>query len=350
LHDDATVARVCVRSATLSRLSLSILVFSGLAGFPGCGRGKSPAGSEADGDVRAFVSLERVDVRAEAAAGASRVSTLTRGTEVRLKGQTGGFARIVLSSGREGWIPSGSIERVHDRADRKVRTDAVARFPVQPGRVLESTIFFLSPDYGAAQFAPAEEGAALDVVLADHDFFGVLLPGKVLAFVPARSVRLIAAPPESRSEAPPPSAVHAPPVALLAGVETPPEPIRVTSSSAPFSPDPAPGGPYESLPPDATAPLLVTRVDPKYPDFAKKAGRSGDVQLRILVEKDGRVSRVDVVTGAPGGMTEAARDAVRRWAYEPARIAGQPVAVWKVVRVHFSVDGKGPRGDEPPPL
>ena len=44
-------------------------------------------------------------------------------------------------------------------------------------------------------------------------------------------------------------------------------------------------------------------------------------------------------------MTEAAGDAVRRWTFRPARIAGQPVAVWKVVRVRFS---RTPEREPPP--
>jgi len=44
-------------------------------------------------------------------------------------------------------------------------------------------------------------------------------------------------------------------------------------------------------------------------------------------------------------MTEAAVDAVRRWTYRPARVHGQPVAVWKVVRIRFSLTVER----EPPP-
>jgi protein TonB len=71
----------------------------------------------------------------------------------------------------------------------------------------------------------------------------------------------------------------------------------------------------------------------------------GEVVLRIVVEANGTVGRIDVLSPAPGGLTEAAGDAVRRWTFRPARIAGQPVAVWKVVRVRFSRTAER----EPPP-
>jgi TonB family protein len=71
----------------------------------------------------------------------------------------------------------------------------------------------------------------------------------------------------------------------------------------------------------------------------------GDVVMRVVVEANGSIGRVEVVTPAPFGMTEAATDAVRRWTYRPARVNGQPVAVWKVIRVKFTLRPER----EPPP-
>ena len=46
---------------------------------------------------------------------------------------------------------------------------------------------------------------------------------------------------------------------------------------------------------------------------------------------------MEVVSGAPAGLTEAAAEAVRRWEYEPALVDGQAVAVYKTIRVRFSL-------------
>ena len=325
-------------------LSLSILAVAS------CGKGRTAAVQVAEGEVRAFVSVERVDVRSGPSSEATRVGSLARGAEVRLRGYVDGFGRVLLPSKSEGWLPAGTFERLADRDARKARTEAVSGFAPQPGRTTEPTVLFLGPDFGAAQYETCEEGTRLDVLLADHDFYGILLPGKVLAFAPARSIRLYEIP---AAPTPSPAEGGPPPGEAVAGAP-PPRP------EAPAKAVPGPGGlaqadagraiPYESLPPEAEAPVLVTRVDPRYPDFARKAGLSGDVQLRVLVDLDGRVSRVEVVAGAPGGMTEAATEAVRRWLYHPARIAGRPVPVWKVVRVHFAIDGKGVGDGEKPPL
>jgi TonB family protein len=44
-----------------------------------------------------------------------------------------------------------------------------------------------------------------------------------------------------------------------------------------------------------TPPELVSGADPVYPDDARAAGRAGDVVLRIVIDEEGRVGRVDVV-------------------------------------------------------
>ena len=84
--------------------------------------------------------------------------------------------------------------------------------------------------------------------------------------------------------------------------------------------------PLVSLPEGSELPVLVSRVDARYPDAALRMNLSAEVMLRIVVEGSGSVGRIDVLTAGPAGMTEAAVYAVRRWWYRPARVLGQPVA------------------------
>jgi len=331
-------------------MKLVPLAFLAVLALASCGRSRTPVAKAEEGDVRAFVSLERVDVRSGPSGEIARAGALARGAEVRLRGYSGGFGRVLLPTGKEGWLPAGSFERLADREARRARTEAVLRFTPQSGRTVEPTLLFLGPDYGAAQYTSYEEGASVDVLLADHDFYGVLLPGKVLAFVPARSVQLLEriAPPAQAAPEPAAPPLPGEPAGIPSRGE--PAPRAVPGPGLPSPPEAVRQLPYESLPADAEPPVLVTRVDPRYPEFARKAGLSGEVQLKVLVDVDGRVSRVEVVAGAPGGMTEAATEAVRRWGYRPARVGGKPVAVWKVVRVHFAIDGKGVGDGEKPPL
>ncbi|MGH9787439.1 MAG: energy transducer TonB [Candidatus Acidiferrales bacterium] len=81
-------------------------------------------------------------------------------------------------------------------------------------------------------------------------------------------------------------------------------------------------------------PKLIHRVEPEYPRLAKLAGIQGDVVLEALLDKDGRVRNVEVKSG-PTMLTEAAREAVSQWVYEPTYLNGQPYPVLLTVTVEF---------------
>lgn len=251
----------------------------------------------------------------------------------------------VVADRRDLWLPAGSFERRTDREAREKRAAAITGFTPQPARAVESCPVLLAPDYGAARWSTLEDGDDVEVVLSDHDFFGVRLAGKMLAFVPARSVRLL---PSSVSPISKRAAGHGV-VPEVQSLGVPDRDLRTTpgarvpmptavegaapaSAAAPILPQ----EPLVSLPDGSEPPVLVSRVDARYPDAARRMNLSGEVILRIVVEGSGSVGRVDVLTAGPAGMTEAAVDAVRRWTYRPARVHGQPVAVWKVVRIRFA--------------
>ncbi len=287
--------------------------------------------------------------------------TLPRGTTLTVREARGDAVRV-LAADRDVWIPAGSFELMADREAREKRAAAVAQFAPQPARAIESCPVLLAPDYGAARWGALEDGDDVDVVLADHDFFGVLLAGKILAFVPARSVRLLPSSvpalavgrsgrgvvPEVQSLGAPEPGLHPTPAGRP---PAPPAAAGATELVAPASPPAAasvavpPRAPLATLPDGAEVPFLVTRVDARYPEVARRLNLSGDVVLRIVVEADGAVGKIEVVSAGPAGMTEAAVNAVRHWTYRPARVAGQPVAVWKVIRVRFT---RTPEREPPP--
>ena len=59
------------------------------------------------------------------------------------------------------------------------------------------------------------------------------------------------------------------------------------------------------------------RVDPQYPEIAKKLGLSGVVRLEVLVAPNGSVKETKVIGGHPI-LVNAAVDAVKRWKFESA--------------------------------
>ncbi|MEO8055428.1 MAG: TonB family protein [Acidobacteriota bacterium] len=328
-----------------------------LASFaPGCRKPQRPGAPGATADDRAVVTLDKVPGRTEPSATSAAASTLVRGTPVRIREAKGDLLRVSAPGG-DVWVPAAAVERLADREAREARAEAVKAFEAQPGRAVEPCPILLAPDYGAARWGTLEDGDDVDVVLADHDFFGVRLAGKMLAFVPARSIRLL---PSAVAPAPGarPGRGVSPEVRALGVPDRETQPTPRTSAppageipAAGFAPvePPAPGAtkaaPLTSLPEGSELPVLVTRADPQYPEAARRVKLSGDVVLRAVVEANGTIGRIDVVTGAPFGMTEAATDAVRKWTYRPARVNGQPVAVWKVIRVRFTLRPER----EPPP-
>jgi TonB family protein len=81
---------------------------------------------------------------------------------------------------------------------------------------------------------------------------------------------------------------------------------------------------------------LLKSVPPVYPPMARTNRVSGDVEMDALIDPNGNVTDLKVISGPPI-LQQAAMDAVRQWKYDPARLNGQPVAMrlGLTVRFHF---------------
>lgn len=97
---------------------------------------------------------------------------------------------------------------------------------------------------------------------------------------------------------------------------------------------PAPDDPVHVLgaivPPEA-----VFAPRPDYPETARGAGRGGTVILLATIDKEGRVTDLEILRDEPLGLTEAALEAVRRWRFRPATLEDRPVAVYYHLTVRF---------------
>ena len=85
------------------------------------------------------------------------------------------------------------------------------------------------------------------------------------------------------------------------------------------------------------APVRIHSPDPHYPEEARHARVQGVVILQTIIDKVGNVTDVKVLKGLPSGLTEAAVEAVSSWRFKPATLEGEPVAVYYLVTVSFSV-------------
>lgn len=91
---------------------------------------------------------------------------------------------------------------------------------------------------------------------------------------------------------------------------------------------PRPGG-------DIRAPVLLTRVDPVYPETARRVGLQGVVFLEAIIAASGDIEEVAVVRSGGPFFDSAAVAAVRRWKYRPATLNGRAVRVLLNVTVSF---------------
>jgi protein TonB len=96
--------------------------------------------------------------------------------------------------------------------------------------------------------------------------------------------------------------------------------------SAPAAPLPIGG--------DVKQAKLISSVPPVYPTLAKTQHVSGNVQVDALIDANGRVTTMKVVSG-PTLLQQAAMDALKQWKYQPATLDGKPVTMHLTVTIQF---------------
>ncbi|MBF0178613.1 MAG: energy transducer TonB [Magnetococcales bacterium] len=120
--------------------------------------------------------------------------------------------------------------------------------------------------------------------------------------------------------------------------ERPAEPLAAPTPAV--AAPPAPPAPVEEVyhPPDVRA-AYASNPKPAYPPAARRMGQQGVVLLTVEVAASGEVARVEVKSGSGvDSLDRAARAAVEKWRFVPARRNGQPVAATVTVPIRFQLD------------
>lgn len=176
----------------------------------------------------------------------------------------------------------------------------------------------------------------------------------MLSFTVSRSATTRAEPvepprPKPVRRAPPPPAREAPPPPVIAAAS---EPVPDAQPLAP-----APAGEIVSLPvrepsverADPVASLPVTPPDfgasylqnpaPAYPLASRRLREQGRVLLRVHVSATGEPQQVLLhESSGHARLDEAARAAVERWRFVPAKQGTRALAAWVVVPVRFTLE------------
>ena len=84
-------------------------------------------------------------------------------------------------------------------------------------------------------------------------------------------------------------------------------------------------------------PELIKKVEPQYPEIARKARIQGVVILEAVITKEGSVEGVKVLRALHPILDQAAVNAVKQWRYKPALLNNRPVKVYFTVTVKFTL-------------
>jgi len=79
---------------------------------------------------------------------------------------------------------------------------------------------------------------------------------------------------------------------------------------------------------------LLKSVQPVYPQMARTQHVSGNVQIDALIDADGNVSAMKVLSG-PALLRDAALQSLKQWKYEPAELDGKPTSMHLTVVLQF---------------
>lgn len=97
------------------------------------------------------------------------------------------------------------------------------------------------------------------------------------------------------------------------------------------------GGGFMHIGGSVRPPQVIYQVDPEFSEEARKAKFSGNVEVYLIVDKNGNPTHVRCVRDVGMGLGEKAVEAVRQYRFKPATQNGKPVAVDMYIDVNFQI-------------
>lgn len=88
----------------------------------------------------------------------------------------------------------------------------------------------------------------------------------------------------------------------------------------------------------ATDPAFKVRVEPKYPENAKKAGKVGDVILQATIDEKGIPKDIVALTNLGFGLEDAAIAAFKKSSFRPAMKGNTPISKQVQITYEFKLD------------
>ncbi|MCI0696274.1 energy transducer TonB [candidate division KSB1 bacterium] len=82
-------------------------------------------------------------------------------------------------------------------------------------------------------------------------------------------------------------------------------------------------------------PVIIKRVQPVYPEIARKAGIEGTVWVELWITKKGKVKKGVVIKSTSDIFNQPTLDAAMQFVFTPAIMQNGPVAVWVTMPFHY---------------
>jgi TonB family protein len=96
-------------------------------------------------------------------------------------------------------------------------------------------------------------------------------------------------------------------------------------------------GPPPDFVPFEQPPTVIKRVEPVYPEIARKVNLEGKVTAYLWVDKQGKVRDVKIFKSDSEIFNQAVIDAAKQYMFTPAMMKNGPVSVWIAVPFTFQL-------------
>jgi TonB family protein len=114
-----------------------------------------------------------------------------------------------------------------------------------------------------------------------------------------------------------------------------PKVMEIAQQEAPIAAPPAVASPAPVRVGGAIQePVLIRKVTPLYPQFARASRITGTVRFTVVIGKDGGINSMQIVSGHPE-LAFAAQAALQQYVYKPTIVDGNPVEVVTQVSITF---------------
>ena len=112
---------------------------------------------------------------------------------------------------------------------------------------------------------------------------------------------------------------------LLDKLDTPTPDEALGVSNIDFTPDPG------------VVPPRIILAEKKYPERAKKAGKEGEVILKLTIDEKGIPKDIEALTNLGFGLEEAAIEMLKKSTFRPATKGGKPISLLIEIPIDFKL-------------